>query len=238
MRGIVALSCALVLGLGAATAGAEGVVPVEGPWHGTSSAGLPVAFEVTNGQVAATRFRFRWGFCGTYEEGPGAGVPIEAPSAHWRYVSLAGPSLEGTFVAPDRAEGKIDVPGRMLPGCPQTHASFVAEPGAAPFEQAEAVVLANVRSRRLAHSPPRMSLKRDGSFRFYGLRWRDFGKPTAQASGHAYLRSGGVVRRPRATVTLSELTEQGDYRVYLEVHYTLHGKVPPGFRHRGGRWLE
>lgn len=49
MRGIVALTCALVLGCGATAAQADGIVPVEGPWHATTSAGLPVGFEVSGG---------------------------------------------------------------------------------------------------------------------------------------------------------------------------------------------
>ena len=68
MRRAAAVICGLVLGCGVlvASAAGDGVVPVEGPWHGKTSAGLPVQFEVKEGQVANVRFRFRWGFCGTY----------------------------------------------------------------------------------------------------------------------------------------------------------------------------
>lgn len=243
MRGMVALTCALVLGCGAGSARADGVVPVEGPWHAKTSAGLPVSFEVTAGQVVHPRFRFRWGFCGTFESGTGGAVPIE-PSGHWKYVDGPGPFVEATFVAPDRAEGTVTAPSRELPGCPETHATFAAEPGEAPFEQAESVVLADVRSRRLVHEPSGMGLKRDGSLQLYGLHWRDFGEPVAHATGRAYLRSGcrrcsdRVVRRPRVTVLLNELTQQGDYRVYLHIRYDFHGPIPRGFSHHGSRILE
>jgi hypothetical protein len=245
MGRITALICALVLGLafGGATASAADIVPVTGPWHATTSAGLPISFEVSGDQVANARFRFRWGFCGSFESAVGGSVPIE-PNGHWKFADSRGPFAEGTFVAPDRAEGTVTAPSRMLPGCPETHATFVAEPGAAPFEQAESVVLADVRTRRLAHEPTRMRLKRDGSLQLYGLRWQGFSEPTAHASGRAYLRRGcrrcsnRVVRRPRVTLLLNELTQQGDYRVYLHIRYDFHGPIPPGFARRGSRLLE
>ena len=49
MRRVAALTCVLVLGCGAAVAGADAVVPTEGPWQATTSAGLPVSFEVGGG---------------------------------------------------------------------------------------------------------------------------------------------------------------------------------------------
>ena len=243
MRRVIALTCVLVLGCGAAVAGADGVVPVEGPWHAETSAGLPVSFEVTAGRVVRPRFRFEWGFCGTFESELGPPVPIE-PDGHWKHVEGQGPFIEATFVAPDRAEGTITAPSRMLPGCPETHATFVAEPGPGPFEQAQAVVLAEVRSRRLVHKPTGMLLKRDGSLRLYRLHWRGFGEPVAHASGRAYLRSScrrcpdRVVKRPRVTVILNRLTQQGDYRVYLHIRYDFHGPIPPGFSRHGSRILE
>ncbi len=243
MRGMVALTCALVLGCAAAAARADGVVPVEGPWHATTSAGLPVSFAVTAGQVVHSRFRFKWGFCGTFESELGPPVSIE-PNGHWKHVEGQGPFIEATFVAPDRAEGSVTAPSRELPGCPETHATFTAEPGEGSFELAPAVVRANVRERRLVHKPAGMLLKRDGSLKLYGLRWHGFGEPTAHASGHAYLRHGcrrcpdRVVRRPRVTVLLNELTQQGDYRVYLHIRYDFHGPIPPGFAGHGSRILE
>jgi hypothetical protein len=243
MRGIVALMCVLVLGCAAATAQADGVVPVEGPWHGTTSAGLPVGFEVRAGQVVDIRFRFKWGFCGTYEATPSGPSPI-GPDGSWKGEDTRGQIIEGAFVAPDRVEGKVTAVSRMLPGCPETHATFVAEPGAAPFEQAEAVVRANVVTRRLVQEPARMTLKRDGSLQFYRLEWQNFGEGVARGVGKAFLRSGcrrcrdKVVRRPKVVVYLNELTQQGDYRVYLHVHYRFVGSIPPGFARHGSRILE
>jgi hypothetical protein len=243
MRRIASLSCVFVLVLGCASVDAEGVVPVEGKWHATTSAGLPVSFEVSGNQVLNVRFRFRWGFCGSFESAVGGSVPIE-PNGHWKAADSRGPFAEGTFVAPDRAEGAVTAPSRMLPGCPETHATFVAVPGEAPFEQAEAVVVADVGSRRLAYKPTSMLLKRDGSLQLYDLHWRDFGEPTAHASGRAFLRHGcsgcpgKEVRRPRVTLLLNELTQQGDHRVYLHLRYDFHGPIPPGFARHGSRILE
>jgi hypothetical protein len=247
MARLASLTCAfvvvLVLAFGAASAEAEGVAPVQGKWHATTSAGLPLSFEVSGSQLVNARFRFRWGFCGSFESALGGTVPIE-PNGHWKYLDSRGPFAEGTFVAPDRAEGTVTAPSRMLPGCPETHATFVAEPGEAPFEEAESVVIDDVHTRRLVHEPTGMLLKPDGSLQLYGLHWRGFGEPTAHASGHAYLRRGcrrcpnRVVRRPRVTLLLNELTQQGDYRVYLHLRYDFHGPIPPGFARHGSRILE
>lgn len=234
--------CALALGCGVTVARAEDVVPVEGSWHATTSAGLPVGFEVSGGRVVNPRFRFDWGFCGSFETAARDSVSIE-PDGHWKYVDPRGPSIEGAFVASDRVEGAVTAPSRLTPGCPETHAGFVATPGEATFERAEAVVEDNVRTQRLSQRPRRMLLARDGSFKLYALRWWDFGKSTARAGGRAYLRRGcrrcpgREARRPRVSVLLDNLTQQGDYRVYLRIRYVLHGPVPRGFAHRGGRFL-
>jgi hypothetical protein len=240
---MVALTCALVLGCGAAVARADGVVPVEGPWHATTSAGLPISFEVSKGQLVNARFRFKWGFCGSFESATGGSTPIE-PNGHWKYLDSRGPFVEGTFVAPDRAEGTVTAPSRMLPGCPETHATFVAEPGATPFDQAPAVVMVDVRTRALVEAPKSMVLKRDGSIEFAKLDWQGFGEAVARASGRATLRRGcrrcrnRVIKHPRVSVRLNELTQQGDYRVYLHVSYDFHGPIPRGFSRHGSRLLE
>lgn len=240
---VLCVTCVLLLAGGAPSAEAD-VVPVEGPWHATTSAGLPVGFEVSGGQVVNPRWRFSWGFCGSFENASPATVPIEQPSGHWKFTDLRGPWIEGTFVAPDRLEGTVVAPSRMLPGCPETKATFTAEPGAAVFPQAPAVVLANVVTGKFMNEPSSMRMKRDGSFRFYDLKWKDFGEETATATGRAFLRSGchrcrdKVVRRPRVTLRLTELTQQGNFRVYLQANWTFQGSLPPGFRRHGGRFLE
>lgn len=243
MRRIAALICALALGSSAATASGEGVVPVEGKWHATTSAGLPIAFEVSGGQLLNARFRFGWGFCGSFESATKTGVPIE-PNGHWKYADSRGPFAEGTFVAPDRAEGTVVAPSRELPGCPETKATFVAVPGEAPFERAEAVVRDNVRTGHFSASPRAMILSRDGHFRLYSLQWQSFGEPVAHAGGRAFLRRGcrgcpgREVARPRVSIYLNNLTQQGEYRVYLHLRYTFHGPVPRGFARQGSRFLE
>jgi hypothetical protein len=242
MRRIATLSCLLLCICAMPAAAADGVVPVEGKWHATTSAGLPIAFEVSGGQVVDVRYRFRWGFCGSFESAIAGSAPIE-PDGHWKYADSRGPFAEATFVAPDRAEGTVVAPSRQLPGCPETKATFVATPGDVPFEQAEAVVQANPRSRRLAASPSAIGLARDGHIKLYSLRWQDFGESTARATGRAYLRRGcrscpdREITRPRVSVTLGELSQQGDYRVYLELRYTVEGPVPRGFSRHGSRFL-
>jgi hypothetical protein len=246
MRRLAVITCAVViLALACGSAGAEAeVVPVAGPWHATSSAGLPIAFEVSGGQVVNPHFRFRWGFCGSFEQGPSGAAPIEQPSSHWKYVGTNGPYIEATFTAPDRAEGMVVAPSRMLPGCPPTTATFVAEPGAAPFPLAPAVILNNVTTRKFVTEPSSILMKRGGSFRFYGLHWEDFGAEVATASGHAFLRSGcqgcrdKVVRRPAVSLEVSELTQQGNAQAYLVIKWKFHGRVPPGFRSHGERFLD
>jgi hypothetical protein len=109
-------------------AAAEGIVPVEGSWKGVTSAGLPVGFGVSGGRVVDTRFRFRWGFCGTFESrDPSADLTID-PAGHWVYQDPRGQTFEGTFLAPDLVEGKVLSVGRQLPGCPATEATFTASP--------------------------------------------------------------------------------------------------------------
>jgi hypothetical protein len=233
---VAVLASAALAGFAAADVNADGVVPIEGAWHATTSVGLPVRFNVEGGQVAGYRFRFNWGFCGTYTSEGGPPAPIES-DGHWKYVEGPETFIEATFVAPDRAEGVVGAPSRMTPGCPQTRATFVAEPGVVPFTEPKVEVLADVRSRHYEHAPREMVLKSDGSFRFTGLHWRGWGEPVAHASGRAYIRKSGVVRRPRATVTLSELQETGEGKVYYELHYVLRGRLPVGRHHRGEFWL-
>lgn len=235
---VAVLASAALAAAGAAGANADGVVPIEGAWHATTSAGLPVRFSVEGGQVVGYRFRFNWGFCGTYTSEGGPPAPIES-DGHWKYVEGPETFIEATFVAPDRAEGVVGAPSRMTPGCPQTRATFVAEPGAVPFAEPKVEVLASVRGGRHYKVEPReMVLKSDGDLRFTGLRWRGWGKPNARANGRAYIRRHGEVRRPRVAVRLSKLTETGAGLVYYELQYVLSGAVPEEISDHGHRWLE
>lgn len=72
------------------------------------------------------RFKFEWGFCGTFESS-GNSAAIDA-NGHWVFEDPRGQTVEGTFVAPDRVEGKIVSLERELPGCPRTEATFTAAP--------------------------------------------------------------------------------------------------------------
>jgi hypothetical protein len=128
MRGFAFFLVALTLLSGASTASAEGLMPVEGDWRGETSAGLPLHFTVKDGRVTDTQFGFRWGFCGVFESrDKGADLAID-PSGHWIFHDPRGQTLEGTFVAPDRAEGTVVSVERELPGCPRTEATFTAAP--------------------------------------------------------------------------------------------------------------
>ena len=124
---VVAISV-LVLAIGVDSAEGDGVVPVEGAWKCETSAGLSVYFGVTGGRVVNTRFQFRWGFCGVFEShDKSANLEID-PGGHWVFEDPRGQIFEGTFVAPDRVEGKVISVERQLPGCPRTEATFTAMP--------------------------------------------------------------------------------------------------------------
>lgn len=243
-RGRLGVSCCgLTLLLGAVIAlaacsastarAAEGIVPVEGSWVATTSAGLPVSFEVKEGSVRNAHFRFKWGFCGTYESHLSNTDPIDS-AGHWSFVDARGQTIEGTFVAPDRVEGTVEALERELPGCPHTRATFVAMPGEAPpFVKPQTFAVQNTNSGHLARRPREIVLARHGSFRFYDLSWQSFGGHVAHATGRAYIRRGKRVWRPQAAVRLSFEIEDGpDKRIYATVRWVLRGPVPPGFARR------
>lgn len=225
---------AVALAAGVTSAGAEGIVPVEGPWVATTSAGLPVGFEVKEGNVLNAHFRFKWGFCGTFESHLPNTDPIDA-NGHWSFLDTRGSSIEGTFVAPDRVEGTVVAVARQLPGCPETRATFVATPGEIPpFVKPQAFAVQNINSGRLAKRPGKIILGKHGSFYFHGLKWQSFGGPKAKATGTALIRRGKRVWQPRATVRLSFEIEDGpDRRIYSTVRWDLRGPIPPGFARHG-----
>jgi hypothetical protein len=129
MRAIAAAAVAgLLLTAGAGSARAEGVVPPDSSWKGETSAGLPLSFGVTGGHVVNVRFKFKWGFCGTFELHDGdADAPVDS-NGHWSFEDPRGQTIEGTFVAADRVEGTLVSLERELPGCPRTEATFTAAP--------------------------------------------------------------------------------------------------------------
>jgi len=190
----------LVSGVGSARAD---VVPVEGRWAGESSAGLPVQFGVAGGHVVDTRFKFRWGFCGTFEShDPDADLEID-PGGHWAFDDPRGQTLEGTFVAPDRVEGKIISVERQLPGCPRTEATFIATP-IPPGQQALAAVRAGIEAlpyRIRLRVPPgvenaligKVRGSHDGAFRFFLFVNRAAPRRLPGVPGYELRGAGGSV---------------------------------------------
>ena len=231
-----AMSCLLVLACSASVVKAESVVLVEGGWVGTTSAGLPVSFEVKEGNVLNAHFRFNWGFCGTYESRLPNTNPIDA-NGHWSFLDSRGQTIEGTFVAPDRVEGTVVAVERQLPGCPHTEATFVAAPGEVPsYVKPQVLAVQNANTGHISRRPSEIVLGKHGSLSFHGLRWQSFGARKAYATGKAQIRRGKQEWNPRASVRLSFLIEDGpDRRIYSVVRYVLHGSVPRGFGHHGFR---
>jgi hypothetical protein len=128
MRILAALLTLIALAGSAELAQAEGIEPVEGGWKGKTSQGLPVYFGVREGRVINTRYRFHWGFCGTYgSHMKSANLEVNS-SGGWIIEDSRGSSFEGTFTAPDTVEGTVNVVERELPGCPRVTAPFVAHP--------------------------------------------------------------------------------------------------------------
>jgi hypothetical protein len=233
------LAFAVVFGcaaISASTAAAEGVVPVEGPWSATTSAGLPVSFEVHGATVYNAHFGFRWGFCGSYESHNPNVDPIDA-GGHWSYLDTRGQTIDATFVAPARVEGTVVAQERELPGCPATRATFVATPGAGPPAPEPKVYAATARgARHLEVEPSEIMIGRGRSFGFQELRWRDFGDSRPVAHGRAFIRRGGRVWRPGVTVRLRHLVKHGaGIELYATLIYELRDPVPPGFARRGSR---
>lgn len=232
-----AMACLLLAG-GAPGARAEGVVPVEGGWVATTSAGLPVSFVVKDGNVLNAHFGFSWGFCGDFESHLPNTDPIDA-SGRWSFLDTRGQTIEATFVATDRAEGTVVAAERELPGCPRTEATFVAAPGEIPpFVKPQVFAVRNAKTGHLAVRPHEivLGLGRRGSLVFHGLRWRSFGERKAYATGAAVIREGRREWHPRASLRLSSQIEDGpDKRIYSLVRYALHGPVPRGFARHGFR---
>jgi hypothetical protein len=225
-------ACAVLTG----TAAADTIVPVEGPWSATTSAGLPVSFEVHGAVVYNAHFGFKWGFCGSYESHNPNVDPIDA-AGHWSYLDTRGQTIEATFVAPDRVEGTVVAQERELPGCPATRATFVATPGAAPpAPKPKVLILSNAYTGAYGSSPSEIVLHRrlSSSLSFRELVWHGFGDDNARARGRALIKRGKRVWRPRVSLRAGQLTRHGtNRRIYIELAYTLTGPVPADFPRRG-----
>jgi hypothetical protein len=246
VRRLKALACLATATLAvlvavSAAAGADGVVPVEGPWHATTLYRYPLTFEVAGGQIVNAQFAFDWGYCERAESGRIASIPVDS-SGHWSWEDGGGLSAEGTFVAPNRVEGSLDTPSRMTPSCGATHVSFVATPGPLPPEP-KTRVLADVRTGQLAVAPRRMILADDGRIKLFGLDWYEFGERETPAVGRALLRRCShcrrpEVRRPPVTVRLDRRVKKGGGYVYQRIRWYFRGHVPHGFAHEGSLLLK
>jgi hypothetical protein len=233
-----AVSCLLALACSASAVKAEGIVPTEGGWVATTSAGLPLNFEVKEGNVLNAHFRFNWGFCGNFESRLANTNPIDA-NGHWSFQDPRGQTIEATFVAPDRAEGTVVAVERQLPGCPATQATFVAAPGEIPPEvEPQVFAVQNKNTGHLSKRPHDIVLRKDGSFSFHGLQWQTFGARIARATGRAEIHRYDKVWTPRASLRLSSLVEAGPgKRIYSVMHYFLRGPLPRGMLHHNFRLL-
>jgi hypothetical protein len=242
--GILLAAVALISTPGALSdALAESVVPVEGRWSGATEAGQPVSFEVKEGQVVNARFRFRWGFCETFESAEPKSVGID-PSGHWKYLDTRGPWMEGTFGGVDHLEGVVVAPERSFPSCPEAEVSFQAapgEPGSAGKPTVRAVFdrVTGALAKRPHEIVPFESFPFERNpFYLYALRWKSFGGSVARATGRAYTRrdfeyrDGSEVKRRRVTLRLSHLVRIGDNLVYARLQYVLRGPVANGFTRR------
>jgi len=200
----------------------------------STSVGLPVSFEVQGANVLNAHFGFNWGFCGSYESHLPNTDPIDA-SGHWSFLDTRGQTIEATFVAPDRAEGTVDAVERQLPGCPHTHATFVAAPGTVPpYVKPQVYAVQNANTGHTSRHPTEIVLGKHGSFSFFDLEWQSYGGPRAYAKGRAEIRQGKKKWTPRVSVRLSSLVEDGPGRqVYSIVHYVFHGPIPWGLSRRG-----
>jgi hypothetical protein len=229
-----ASTCALVAIGAAANAGAEAPVPVEGPWSGVTSIGLPVNFRVEGGNVVDAHFGFNWGYCGNFNSHDQNTDPID-PEGHWSFDAPEGQAIEGTFVAPDRVEGTVTAVSRMTPGCPATRATFVAVLGEVPPPApVQIYAVQNVNTGHQERKPVRIFLGRGSSFLIRTLRWENFGKSIAHATGEAEIQRFKRERSPLATVTLSRLVSDGPgKKVYSLLRFTLRGGVPPGYPRKG-----
>jgi hypothetical protein len=78
--------------------------------------------------VVNTRFKFEWGFCGTFESHSSSASLEVDPDGHWVFEDPRGQTLAGTFAAPDRVEGTLVSVERQTPSCPRTEATFTAAP--------------------------------------------------------------------------------------------------------------
>jgi hypothetical protein len=213
---------------------AEGVTPVEGPWTGITSVGLPVHFTVEGGNVVDVHWGFHYGECGNDESHTSNVVPIDA-AGHWSFEDSTEASIEGTFVAAEKVEGTVSVVERMLPGCPATHATFVAIPGEKPPPYPpQYFAVTNVKTGYQERLPYTMPINPSYKLWLYRLKWRNWGTPVALGRGWAEIRRFKKEWNPEVHVRLSRPIPDGPHkRLYSVMRWTLSGYVPPRFPRHG-----
>ncbi len=234
-----ALTGALVMIGAVASAGAdvtapEAPAPVEGPWSGVTSIGLPVSFRVEGGNVIDAHFGFGWGECGDFTSHDANTDPID-PEGNWSFDAPEGQTIEGSFVAPDRVEGRVLAVERQTPGCEATHAHFFAVPGTVtPPAPPQIYAVQNVNTGYQERNPVWIFLGRRSSFFIGTLRWENFGKSVAHATGEAGIQRFKREWSPHAAVTLSRPVPDGPGKeVYSLLRFTLRGGVPAGYPRQG-----
>ncbi len=221
----VAAALALLLAAVPAGARAESVTPVGGPWTGITSVGLPVHFSVEGGNVVDVHWGFHYGECGE---------PIDA-EGRWSFEDSTEASIEGTFVSPERVEGAVSVVERMLPGCPATHATFVAIPGESPPPYPpQYYAVTNKKTGYQERLPYTMPINPSYKLWLYQLKWRNWGTPVALGHGHAEIRRFKQSWHPAVHIRLSRPIPDGPHkRLYSVMRWTLSGYVPPPFPRHG-----
>jgi len=220
--------------LTAASARAETVVPVEGPWTGATSVGLAVNFNVEGGNVVDAHFGFHWGYCGDFQSHEPNVDPID-PEGHWSFPSPEGQTIEGTFVAPNRVEGTIVTVERELPGCPETRATFIAIPGETPPPTPpQYYAVTNVITGFEQRMPREMTLRKGLRFWLWQVKWTNWGKSVAYGNGHASIMRFKKRWNPAVHVRLSRPIADGPHkRLYSVMRWTLTGPVPARFPRHG-----
>jgi hypothetical protein len=229
-----AATCASVAIGVPAGAGAEAPVPVEGPWSGVTSIGLPVDFRVEGGNVVDAHFGFHWGYCGNFNSHDQNTDPID-PEGHWSFDAPEGQAIEGTFVAPDRAEGTVTAVSRMTPGCPGTSATFVAVPGEVPPPTPlQYFATRNSLTGTQLRLPEMIYLGRFISFFLFHMQWSDWGKSVAFGTGHASIRVFKREWEPTVRVKLCKPIYDGPSRkLYSLLRFSLQGPLPAGYPRTG-----
>lgn len=236
---LAALACSLAGAAGARAA--KGVVPAEGEWLGITTGGLPVSFTVAGGRVSDVHFSFEWGSCGRYEatgERP-ASARIDPVIAQWDILNPFGEYISGSFLAPERLEGRLVGIERdhERPFCPHAEENYAAELGRVPtYVRPQVYAIEDRRNGHQATRPHEIRIRPGLVFR--KLHWETFSLPVARGSAQIVIRGPhGKAFEPVAHLTLTELVPRGEGETYKRLGYRLYGHLPPGTPRRGAFWM-